>query len=1694
MITIPDKNSPDSGLESHPVPPLSPPLDLKLFTPIPHYPNTHSPLSYSTIPTLSSSPPPPTSPVSNDPPSRFPRDIHAPLPMNDLSLNVSLDDENLSSVERIYLLCISKETIHRVFIARSLHIFLPDVAPVEAVEYVLPHLNTLAVDEEDAVKEALASNLVSIMWWFFENCQLVDYESSNNPSITDQVFPQEGPALLPVQSFTPILGSLLIDFNPTIGGPARFAVVDILNRIHAANAKDEDRPLFGTKERQILEEEIIHQVIIGMGRLELSDEYFPSPVLRPEVQTLQSPPGMSVVDPPVFTSPLAVAFPSSLDLLPNRNVPEAFTGPLSPPLLNLPPPVSADVLPAKGTSPDVPSSVASLTPPLSDNNNNPFEPWPETSASQQSNNATEDESLASVGRHHPMEEQQIPQDTEWAAIGRLSSMSLIATVTAHVELPEDTIRAFAEEVVYIGKDSLYMVRHEAAFAVGALAKVAPIEVLQLSLLPLFKSLSRDSIWNVRHSSVFALPNILARLPQQQRLELALQTLLYLSNDESTVVKTAVLKVLGEVIYTFHEDEGGAPTQLVDLFVGKGKSVGQHRHETRNDGWLSHPFTSKSKEPPGLNEHNAPSVLTTTPPAEDHNNSFKRQESGSDLTREELSRDVARSIITSFNFPAVTLALGPERWHEISNYYYTLSTDENPRVRRTIAASLGEMARILGSRIAESDLLDTWQDMVHDSEDGIVRLKALTGLPQFVTALEGSARETVMGSLVGLWEQWLTGWREKECLTNALPELAVLAGNEGEAVCELMSKALTNNVAAVREAGIRSLGDVLQAFEPWPHLAERLREDIQSLARYVACLCALVDKSGGETELLKNNFWETIDRLSQDDMTDVRIGVARLMGILCEKYLAQVLTVPLSLFVVERLSRDLSRDVREFVAFLQVSISKLELRIIPRDNNNNNNSDYRDDNSVQTTMGTLDLQRFPALPDDLFRIQIPLISNEGRLDIRVRYGCGFVKLRDVLMRFDRKRSAAPAQLVPSNELPSRWRHLKYYQASSSKDAHSLRAGLTLLFTLSIICIISAVNLGSLQPDTESFQLVRKNAFISRVIVEISWLTVLWLLNISGAAALTSVSGQLHCIPNGIQSSTACSSSVALLAFSWLNTVAMLLYLLALVGSSTYHSQDNTNIWNTGVRDFKWFTKHKQIPKQLSPASEPSFMYGRLTDPANNVRAPVPPIYAQQMGLAKDFRIEPLRIPNLPQIATPPNVDLPTVPAAATTYLGRMDSYNSRGTPIVLRTHTIPSLYPEHLQSTRAPVNPRLLTGSGEHSPPPAGYWPRKNPQEPLRPKHSKRKPRTQSADEIATGGEEQQQLDSRSRPTGPRTIAPVPRLPTLDITRTSGPLTCAGRCVALTFLSLLFLVNLFSLTVASLTIATLKGQGHKATAGSVLIILGFIFYALVAICIWSETCISRSRLSTSRTEAIILPVLFVFQIIGAIVATADAAKGASSCVALVVLSWMSAFTLLVYYFIIMIVTFYHFSFNENIWNESPLGYDWFPMPPSEFVFPSVPPKDTNFIPNPPMDASRPPSIEIASIEPPPPRSQGRHQPQVSSWMSSPLDPDMSRTQLPSKVPGQPLRSTEVFEDIPISQSSRFPETETTPKFSLNDYISRLSSPQWAKKLRPTKRGVELPFPVAATNSARRYPIRLNEQAGMERIDAPVAPTIFTDATY
>jgi len=202
-----------------------------------------------------------------------------------------VDDEGLSALEKIYLFARSQSVFHRLYIVHALPSFLQQVTPQEAIEYVLPLVPCLAMDDDERVKEALVAELVPVIWWFFTHCQVIP----DDLSLEETVY-SSSTSTISVQAFTPILGTLLL--NSKVGGAARYVVVNILARMRKLNDREsgdsapspprlssdadseeeeetaEDIPvgLFGREERLMFEQELLQQVVIGMGRLDVDTE------------------------------------------------------------------------------------------------------------------------------------------------------------------------------------------------------------------------------------------------------------------------------------------------------------------------------------------------------------------------------------------------------------------------------------------------------------------------------------------------------------------------------------------------------------------------------------------------------------------------------------------------------------------------------------------------------------------------------------------------------------------------------------------------------------------------------------------------------------------------------------------------------------------------------------------------------------------------------------------------------------------------------------------------------------------------------------------------------------------------------------------------------------------------------------------------------------------------------------------------------------------------------------------------------------------------------------------------------------------------------------------------------------------------------------------------------------------------------
>ncbi|KAF8753531.1 ARM repeat-containing protein [Rhizoctonia solani] len=210
--------------------------------------------------------------------------------------------DHLNALERIYLYTQSKASFHRIFMSRALPTYLKEVTPTEAVEYVLPLLGGLAIDERNESRRRLSASFWSSSGGFSRVTDQEPEPAPENAEPDPDVIP-----LVSVQSFSAVLASLLLSSNSEVSATARGTVIELLGRTRWVVAgKDLDqeqttqfcetmRPVgpwsrgrLGIEEARMIQLEMIYGVIIDLGRLDLNAEVVEDQAAQDALYTLEN--------------------------------------------------------------------------------------------------------------------------------------------------------------------------------------------------------------------------------------------------------------------------------------------------------------------------------------------------------------------------------------------------------------------------------------------------------------------------------------------------------------------------------------------------------------------------------------------------------------------------------------------------------------------------------------------------------------------------------------------------------------------------------------------------------------------------------------------------------------------------------------------------------------------------------------------------------------------------------------------------------------------------------------------------------------------------------------------------------------------------------------------------------------------------------------------------------------------------------------------------------------------------------------------------------------------------------------------------------------------------------------------------------------------------------------------------------------
>lgn len=233
-------------------------------------------------------------------------------------------------------------------------------------------------------------------------------------------------------------------------------------------------------------------------------------------------------------------------------------------------------------------------------------------------------------------------------------------------------------------------------------------------------------------------------------------------------------------------------------------------------------------------------------------------------------------------PAVVLALGPGRWNDISKSFLSLANSPHKAARKTVAACVHELAKVIGQNTADKDLVPVYTSMTGKNEMEEVKYIALSHLAEFLMQISPEKR-TGFSDLILWMAMPRPNWRFRELLAKQLVLLAVLFDIDTVRL-DLWSSALrlvADPVAAVYIPAAQGIGALTTRLL---RDTEDMREEITGLVgSYASSLsCAkrqlfvhMAGQSVSDSSVFREIYADAFLKCAQDPIPTVRLLCAEI---------------------------------------------------------------------------------------------------------------------------------------------------------------------------------------------------------------------------------------------------------------------------------------------------------------------------------------------------------------------------------------------------------------------------------------------------------------------------------------------------------------------------------------------------------------------------------------------------------------------------------------------------------------------------------------------------------------------------------------------------------------------------------------------------------------------------------------------------
>ena len=227
------------------------------------------------------------------------------------------------------------------------------------------------------------------------------------------------------------------------------------------------------------------------------------------------------------------------------------------------------------------------------------------------------------------------------------------------------------------------------------------ECFKKKMLPLYEKISKDSMWNVRKVAVEILPKITKLCDKEIISSKLLNIFKSFCQDQKNFVRYEAVEIFGEFLSLLDKDDIKNYTQLLDFYIN---------------------------------------------------------------TIEECTKNNKKDDLTiikkcAYNFPAVLVMYGPENWDKLKPCFVKMAEQKEEKIKLPLAASLGELSKILGNEVTENDLLD-FVDKFYKENNSEMKMKILGILPDIIRNISSNKKNQYLENIKIMIGNKEDKWRKR----------------------------------------------------------------------------------------------------------------------------------------------------------------------------------------------------------------------------------------------------------------------------------------------------------------------------------------------------------------------------------------------------------------------------------------------------------------------------------------------------------------------------------------------------------------------------------------------------------------------------------------------------------------------------------------------------------------------------------------------------------------------------------------------------------------------------------------------------------------------------------------------------------------------------------------------------------------------